>query len=203
MPDPNLHDAFWTYDDPDVNLCITFNEDMNTAIKPSPDKFSLNVDGVPKEPDSLNWLNDRVLEFNYSEALLSPTAIDLDFPATDPLLRTALGQQVGSFFAVGFELVATLAVSTDGNDYEYVISFNTEMDETVIPLNTDFALLDGVEVVAVTNISWIVPNRLLIDGFLIDGNQTSFTATFATPTPLLRAIDQHQVCPFEVFDTEV
>ena len=192
---------FWGYDDPDLSLCITFSEDMNTALKPDPDKFSVIVDGIPKEPDSLTWLNDRVLSFDYSEAILNPTVVNLDFPVLDPKLRTAASQQVGTFFAVGVELYEPLTGTYVDPTYNVFLDFNTDMDQTATPLIGDFTLTEAGNPIAIVGVGWAGPRQLQVQGVLGGGGKVNVVLNYPTPSPRMVCLKGNQACPFSFVAT--
>ena len=199
MPKEPEHGAFWIYDDPDLSLCITFAEDMNTALLPAASTFSLIVDDVPKTPDTLAWLNDRVLSIDYSEAALGPSVVDLDYPVTQPQLRFASGMQVGSFSEVGLEFdIAAGGAFIGDSDYEIDLTFPLSMDQTVTPLITDMTVIANGFDAEVTAVSWSDATTLDIEANLDGGGEINVFVALATPTPRLRALDQHQACPFNV-----
>lgn len=201
-PEPE-HGLFWAYDDPALSGCITFLADMNTAIKPPPAAFSFIVDGVPKTPDSLAWLNDRVLQVRYSEAVLGPSVVNLDFPAPHPQLRFAAGPQVGSFFSLGFEFVPSASGEYDTPDLEITILFPTIMDTSVIPLISDFLIdIDDSEEI-MDSIEWVGNTRLLFKLSKAGLNVINNSLEYPVPSDRLRAVDLHQACPFSILDLQI
>lgn len=169
---------------------------MNTAIKPPPSNFAYIVDDVNKTPDSLTWLNDRVLQFAYSEAALGPAVVNLSFPAPHPLLRFATGEMHGSFLSPGAEFVPTIGFEYSDPALNLEITFPVEMDQTVVPITADFVVEVDGSGTAIDNIEWDDGFTLLLELTAAGETGNPVVVIFATPTPRLRATDTHQACPF-------
>lgn len=203
LPVEPEHGLFWSYDEPLISGCITFLADMNTAIKPPPSEFSYLVDGVPKTPDSLTWLNDRVLKFQYSQAELEPSIINLSFPVPHPLLRFATGVQVGSFLANGLEFEPTATGDYDDPLFELNIRFPIAMDTSVVLLTNEIIVeVDGNEE-GLLDIAWADDRTLLVRLNVIGSETDDVVIYFNVPSPRLRAIDLHQSCPFILDEIEI
>ena len=87
----------WNYQGDDLQLCLTFDEDMDTAVTPPAANFIIDVDTVDKTPDSVQWLNNRVLQLLYEEAALGPVAVSLEYTDCNETLRAADGVPVFQF----------------------------------------------------------------------------------------------------------
>lgn len=169
---------------------------MDTSVKPPAAFFDIEVDSVNKTPDSLTWLNDRVLGFDYSEAVLNPSVLRLIYPVPHPLLRTALGEQQGSFNIGGTEFTPEATGEFEDPDYSVSVFFDVNMDQTITPLITDFVLKDNGSAITITDVSWFSATELVIVGNLDEGTEDNVTLEFPTPTQRLRCVTLRQSCPF-------
>ena len=77
---------------------------MDTSVTPVPGDFMLMVDLAAKVPDSIAWPSSTVLELEYTEALLNPTAVTLQLLAATPNFRSPQHFIVQPFFFVGVEI---------------------------------------------------------------------------------------------------
>ncbi len=137
--------AYWTYDDPALDVFLSFQEDMDTASEPPASLIKIDIDDVQKTASVFEWQTDRMFLAEYNEALLTPSDVDIKTLATHPLFRTALLALVFPFDhdALWLDLSAT-------GDYsdpmlEVFITFQCPMDQTVTPLPADLTIYaDGV-----------------------------------------------------------
>lgn len=86
----------YEYEDPDLLVEVSFPVDMNTGLIPDTDEMNIYVAAVLKEPDSINWKNDQVLELHYAEGALVGQ-IDVQLPAATPNLVCAGGSVLCPF----------------------------------------------------------------------------------------------------------
>ncbi|GAH25737.1 unnamed protein product [marine sediment metagenome] len=93
----------WTYADPDLVLVVTFPVDMDETVQPSTHHFVIDVDGVPKEPDSLGWTDSKTMSIPYSEAVLGPSVVRLQYPLLLPNFKSLAGQPVFPFDILAVE----------------------------------------------------------------------------------------------------
>lgn len=197
LPDAPPCGFFWSYDDPDLGLCLTFFEDMDTSVKPPAAFFDIDVDTVNKTPDSLTWLNDRVLSFDYAEAILNPSVLRLIYPLPHPLLRTALLVVQGSFNIGGTEFVPTAAYDYNDPDLLVVVEFPIDMDQTKTPNTNEMIIYDNGVPKEPDSISWTGPRHLELD-YTEAGLTEDVDVELPTPTPNLVCLTGRQVCPFRV-----
>ena len=61
---------------------ITLNHpvDMDQTLQPLPAQFIIEVDGVPKTPDSVLWIAATQVTLLYAEVALGPTLIQTQYP---------------------------------------------------------------------------------------------------------------------------
>lgn len=91
----------WSYADPDLTLVVTFPVAMDQTVQPAPGHFVIDVDGVPKTPDSLGWTDPLTLTLPYSEAVLGPSVVRLQYPLQLPNFKSLQGQPVFPFDLLG------------------------------------------------------------------------------------------------------
>ncbi len=60
-----------------MTVTLNFDEDMDQTVEPLTSDLSIDVDGVGKEPDSLNWVSATQMVIEYSEAVLGPVIVRL------------------------------------------------------------------------------------------------------------------------------
>lgn len=174
---------------------MTFDEDMDTSVKPPAAFFELIVDTVTKTPDTITWLNDRVLGVEYSEAVLGPTEVIFAFPAPHPLLRTALLEQIGTFSNTGFEMVPTGEFEYSDPNLVVEVTFPIDMNQTVVPTTAEMFLYDNAVQKVPDAISWISARILKLE-YAEAGLTQDVDVELPTPTPNLVCLADRQVCPF-------
>lgn len=176
---------------------MTFFEDMDTTVKPPAAFFDIEVDSVNKTPDSLTWLNDRVLNFDYAEAVLNPSVLRLIYPAPHPLLRTALGEQQGSFNIGGTEMVPTAKYDYTDPDLVVEITFPIAMDQGKQPDLDKWIIYDnGIPKVPVGS-DWQNGFVLELD-YAEAGLTEDVDVELLNSTPNLVCLAGTQVCPFRI-----
>lgn len=74
---------------------------MDETAQPSPGHFVIDVDGVPKTPDSLSWTLANTMTFAYAEAVLAPSVVRLAYPKLGINFKSLLGQPVFPFDILG------------------------------------------------------------------------------------------------------
>lgn len=94
----------WNYSDPDFLVQIHFPQPMDVSATPLAGDFVLSVDGVPKVPDSVGWNDSTTFELEYSEALMVPVVVLVNFPTSVPAFRSPQLFQVQPFIIVGVEV---------------------------------------------------------------------------------------------------
>ena len=70
---------------------------MDQTVEPLPGEFIIDVDGVPKTPDTLGWTNPTTMTFTYNEAVLGPSVISLEYPDMLPNFISLAAQPVFPF----------------------------------------------------------------------------------------------------------
>jgi len=87
----------FSYIDPDLLICVLFQSDMDETVTPVPADFTIYVDDVPKEPDSMFWDKPRELFILYAEAGLGSPDVDIELLAATDRLRCVLGSVIPAF----------------------------------------------------------------------------------------------------------
>ncbi len=93
----------WSYSDPNLGLDLTFPQAMDQTVSPAVADLIILVDGVPKTPDSLEWFTATEMTLDYSEALLGPSVLRLQYPLMAPNFISLVGQPVFPFDLLGVE----------------------------------------------------------------------------------------------------
>lgn len=70
---------------------------MDQTVAPAPGQFVIDVDGVPKTPDTVVWIDPGTLGLTYAEAVLGPSVIRLQYPRMFPNFLSLAGQPVFPF----------------------------------------------------------------------------------------------------------
>ena len=133
----------WNYLDPLFEVFTTFNADMDTATIPPAANFSIEVDGVPKTPDAVNWLSARCMRAYYSEAALNPAAARFLFPAIHDDLKYATGQQHGTWAQTGTRQTYDPEYDIDGQDLTVSVGIDPDNNDAVDPTPSNFELEDN------------------------------------------------------------
>ena len=97
MPSATPTVAESSYLDPQLEITLTFPVDMDETVEPLPAQFVIDVDAVPKTPDSLSWGDATHLLLIYSEALLAPSVIRTQYPQMFDNFVSLVGQPVFPF----------------------------------------------------------------------------------------------------------
>lgn len=79
----------WNYTVSDLTVFVDFATTMDVSVQPLPAAFVIDVDGVPKTPDSVSWDTSTALLLEYDEAALAPIVVKAQLPVADPLLRSS------------------------------------------------------------------------------------------------------------------
>ena len=176
---------------------MTFFEDMDTSVKPPAAFFDIEVDAVNKTPDSLTWLNDRVLSFDYAEAILNPSVLRLIYPLAHPLLRTALLEIQGSFNIGGTEMVPAAEYDYDDPDLVVEVTFPLPMDQTKTPATNEMILYDNGVPKGPDGISWSSATVLELN-YAEGGLTEDVDVELPNATPNLVCLAGTQICPFRI-----
>lgn len=76
---------------------------MDETVKPTTPQLVIDVDGVPKEPDSIGWTDATTLTVPYQEAVLGPSVVRLQYPRMFPNFLSLVDQPVFPFDLLGVE----------------------------------------------------------------------------------------------------
>lgn len=127
QPDLQPLGFLWNYQGSDLQLCLTFVEDMDTGVAPDPSDFDIQVDTVSKIPDSVQWLNGRVFQLNYSQVALNPVSVRLVFPVECVCFQSVEFENVQPFDQLGTEQTATAKYITSPPNVSVDITINFNM----------------------------------------------------------------------------
>lgn len=97
LPSSTPTSGTWTYSDPTLVIILTFPVDMDQTVEPLPAQFVIDVDGVPKTPDSLGWTDSKTMTLTYDEAVLGPSVVKCQYPAMFPNFVSLATQPVFPF----------------------------------------------------------------------------------------------------------
>lgn len=131
LPDKPPLGALFTYNDPDLEVLITFNEDMDTSQTPAAALFGISVQGVNKTPDGVAWRLPRALQLSYSEIGLGVASVIANFPQHDTSFRFATGEMQGSFTVDAAQQLFSGVYEFDVPDFTIVLTCNLSLDQTL------------------------------------------------------------------------
>ncbi len=93
----------WVYFNPDLDLTLSFPTPMDTTHQPLPAQFIILVDGVPKTPDLLFWIDPVSMAIAYAEPSLAPSVVRLIYSEASPLFHDLTEHQVFPFDILGVQ----------------------------------------------------------------------------------------------------
>lgn len=188
----------WDYEDNELQLCLIFVKTMDATFTPAPSDFILLVDGVPKTPDSVTWLDTRVLEIIYNQPALNPSVVNLELPESVGTFHSITFVPVSPFDIVGIEQTATAVWDSAGDDFVLTVTMNFNMlakaSAQTNRMNVTFVGFDGspdtVEVTA--------DGRILL--FFEDENPPlgTINLTFDPVSADYRSTEGLWLCPFSI-----
>lgn len=196
LPDLLPLGFLWNYQGDDLQLCLTFTEDMDTGKTPPASAFVIEVDAADKVPDSVQWLNSRVFQLNYNEASLGPVAV-----------RCILDESQPAFHSVGFQPVSPFDIL--GAEQTFTGLWEFTNPPVTITLTTNLSMEEGEErEESIWDITWAAfssqPDNVEIsspnDIILILDNPGSPTGPFNTELTGVNSnyknLDGLFLCPF-------
>ena len=89
--------ATFTYNDPNLEITVTFQSDMDQAAIPIASDFLIYVDDAPRAPDSIHWDSARDLHILYSEVGLGTPDFDIELVAATDRLRCFVQTVIPAF----------------------------------------------------------------------------------------------------------
>lgn len=192
--------GFWTYDDPNLFVFVSFTQDMDTGATPPTSLIKIDVDDVQKDEISFTWRTHHMFRAIYSEGALGPVDVDIKTLTTHPHFRTALGALVFPFDIQCIEWTPTAKWEYTDPDLGINITFPVPMDQTVMPIAGDFAIyVNGVKK-DVIYLNWMNPTQLLVAASGTGFGIGPYDIDYHTATNQLRSLSQIVAPPFRLND---
>lgn len=94
LPNAQPTSGTWNYAVADLTGDIIFPVDMDETVEPLPAEIIIDVDGVPKTPDSVSWVDATTLSYAYNEVALGPVVVKFQYPQMFPNFKSLAGQPV-------------------------------------------------------------------------------------------------------------
>lgn len=182
---------------------MTFGEDMDTSVIPPVSHFSLDIDGVPKTPDSVTWANNRCIVIDYAEGALAPVSVNLQFLPIHPNLKTAAGRQIGSFTSIGSQFAPTASASWNLGTEEISISLNRTFNDLTVLEPNDWILYVAGAPTTLDAINFDSPTQLFGEVDILNPGAAQVDIEFNGPNGTMVLPTGQQVPPFKILDIHV
>lgn len=142
---------------------MSFNEDMDTSVKPPASLIKIDIDDVTKSSDSFFWHTDRMFRAQFTPQALKPTDVDIKTLSTHPLFRTALGELVFPFDLQCIELDVKATGRYIDPDVTIIVEFQDCMDESIEPLTSEMNIYLDHGLTMPDSIAWVDSTHLQIE----------------------------------------
>lgn len=147
--------GYWTYVDPLLNCYISFIGNMDYTVWPPASLVKIVVDDVQKTATYGGWSSAQCFRANFSEAALAPTDVDVITLTTHPLFRSVLGKLIFPFDLQCDKFVVSATREYFDPNLTLRVQFQEAMNQTLIPLITDFELVVSGVTKVIDSINWL------------------------------------------------